>query len=79
MFFSTVAANTYSDVDKTWSQAQELLGFHKSQFYGKRLEFIRGMVSNRAVEAGEFFDVGYAEPFRAVEYRRGKSVTPDPE
>jgi len=79
MFFSTVAANTYSDVDKTWNQAQELLALHKSQFYGKRLEFIRGMVSDRAVDAGEFFGAGFAEPFRAVLYQEGRSVISDPE
>lgn len=66
LYFSTVAPNTFSDVGADWMEAQELLGVHKSQFYGEKLNLIKGIVSEYAVQAGEEFGVDFAEPFRAV-------------
>lgn len=72
LFFQTNGANTFADVDRQWGDAQDLLAVHKSQFFGERLQRIRAMVSERALEAGEKFGAGFAEPFRAVRYENGK-------
>lgn len=74
LWMSTVAPNTFSDVEKTWERAQDLLAVHASQFYGGRLQLIRGIVTQYAIEAGERFGVGYAEAFRAIRYERGKPL-----
>jgi LmbE family N-acetylglucosaminyl deacetylase len=76
LHFQTVAPNTFSDVDRTWGSAQDLLGVHRSQFFGERLAMIRNMVSENALEAGEKFQVGFAEPFRAMRYLGGRAEIP---
>ncbi|MBX3118302.1 MAG: PIG-L family deacetylase [Fimbriimonadaceae bacterium] len=72
MHFSTMGSNTAVDVSVFWSQAEELLAIHKSQFFGEKLERIRNTVSNNALNAGEQWGVAYAEPFRAVKLDIGK-------
>ena len=74
LWMSTVAPNTFSDVDKTWEKAQDLLAVHASQFYGERLRLIRGIVSQYAIESGETFGVSYAEAFRAIRYEKGNPL-----
>lgn len=66
MHYSTFGENTACDVSAYWAQAEDLLAVHKSQFFGEKLERIRNMVSNKAMEAGERFGTTYAEPLRAV-------------
>ena len=78
LFFQTNGPNTFADVDRNWSDAQDLLGVHKSQFFGERLERIKAMVSERALEAGDRFGVGFAEPFRAVWLEKGTPTVRTP-
>lgn len=70
MLFSTFGSNTALDVSKDWDRAQTLLGIHKSQFYGDKLIWIQNTVTNNAISAGEKYEMGYAEPFRAYEVNR---------
>lgn len=78
LFFQTNGPNTFADVDRHWGDAQDLLGVHKSQFFGERLERIKAMVSERALNAGEKFGAGFAEPFRAVYFSKGAVSTRAP-
>ena len=64
--FGTRAPNLYVDTSDLWEKRSELLAIHKSQFFGDRLEMIRGMVQERAMETGE---VGG--------FRNGRSVPRD--
>ncbi len=66
LHFATFGPNTAVDVSEFWPQAEELLGIHKSQFFGEKLERIRATVSDKAMTSGAEFGVTYAEPFRAV-------------
>jgi len=68
LYFSTVAPTSAVDVDRTWTQAQDLLAIHKSQFYGEKLKMIQGFVTQHALDTGEKFDLGFAEGFRAVKH-----------
>lgn len=67
--FGTRAPNLYVDTSGLWEKRSELLAIHKSQFFGGRLERVRGMVQGRAFAYGEEANVEMAEAFRASEIR----------
>lgn len=64
--FSTHAPNLWIDTSDLWDRRSDLLAIHKSQFYGERLERIRGMVYGRAEEDGRRGGFDLAEAFRAT-------------
>lgn len=66
MRFSTIAANYVRDITDDWPAKSELLAIHKSQFFGERLERVRGMVAGRAEEDGEAIGVPLGEGFRCT-------------
>jgi len=78
LFFQTNSPTTFADVDRQWSDVQNLLAVHKSQFFGERLERIRSTVSEHALEAGERFGASFAEPFRAVWFKNGVPTAQTP-
>lgn len=64
MRFSTMAPNFVRDITAEWDTKSELLGVHKSQFFGERLERVRNMVASRAEDDGERIGVALGEGFR---------------
>jgi LmbE family N-acetylglucosaminyl deacetylase len=67
MMFSTNAPNYISDVTEVWDARLKLLGIHKSQWTGQRLERVSNMISEHAIdEAGLAKDAQYGEGFRCV-------------
>lgn len=67
--FGTRAPNLYVDTSGLWEKRSELLAIHKSQFFGERLERVRGMVEGRAYEYGEEAGTEMAEAFRATKLK----------
>jgi len=68
LLFSSRAPNFVVDIEKVWAEKQALLAIHKSQFYGKRLEFIQNHRTDAAVADGELAGVTFGEAYRAVQY-----------
>lgn len=66
LLFATTSPNFYFDTTGTWQKREELLAIHKSQFYGEKLERIKGFVRSKAMEDGEKIGVETAESFRAI-------------
>lgn len=66
MRFSTMAPNYVRDITDDWPTKSDLLAVHASQFYGERLERIRGMVASRAESDGERIGVALGEGFRCT-------------
>lgn len=66
LLYSTEAPNFVPNVDKTVDAGIQLLATHKSQFSGKKLDFISGMLMSGWYEAAENAGGGYGVPLRAV-------------
>jgi LmbE family N-acetylglucosaminyl deacetylase len=64
--FATMAPNFWVDTTGTWEKRAELLGVHKSQFYGEKLQLIQGTIFDRATTEGEKIGAETAESFRAI-------------
>jgi LmbE family N-acetylglucosaminyl deacetylase len=62
--FSTLAPNYAVDVSKFWDERELLLGIHKSQFFGARLEMVRGMIEERSEAEGAKHGFEEGEAFR---------------
>lgn len=69
LLFSTMAPNFYFDTSGTWTKREELLAVHQSQFYGEKLERIKGFVMSKASEDGEKIGTETAESYRAIKLR----------
>ncbi len=69
MQFSTIAPNFIVDVSNQWDAQQQLLQIHSSQFHGKRLEMITGMVGEHALDEGKLRGYLMGEGFRCVKLR----------
>jgi hypothetical protein len=61
-----MAPNYWVDTTGTWEKRAELLGVHKSQFYGEKLQLIQGTIFDKATTEGEKIGAETAESFRAV-------------
>ncbi|CAN5453484.1 hypothetical protein BH11ARM1_BH11ARM1_11710 [soil metagenome] len=66
MMFSTMAPTTTRDVTNVWSERIELLGIHKSQWTGEKLDRIQGMITTTAQEQAADTMAAYGEDFRSV-------------
>ena len=66
LLFASTAKNYYVETGKYWTQRSELVAIHKSQFYGAKLDMIRGNLMEREMSDGEEAGVDMAEGFRAV-------------
>ena len=66
MMFQTNAPNYVADITDEWDAQQDLLKIHKSQFFGKHLDGIVGMVGDRALKDGARAGYTYGEGFHCV-------------
>ena len=64
--FNTLAPNFAVDVTNEWPRKRELLTIHKSQFNGKRLTQVEGIVTHSAESDGRLLGVRYAEGLRCT-------------
>lgn len=64
--YSTLAPNYVVDMSDEWPAKVELLKIHASQFNGEKLEFVKNMVEESAIEDGTRIDATYGEGFRAI-------------
>jgi LmbE family N-acetylglucosaminyl deacetylase len=69
LHYSTMAPNFWVDTTGFWDERVRLLGVHKSQFYGEKLERIKGMVYRWTSDAAEHTKGETAEAFRVVPLR----------
>jgi LmbE family N-acetylglucosaminyl deacetylase len=65
--YSTRAPNCWVDITRYWFGKKELVAVHESQFYGERLQWITGMLAERATEEGERAGLSMAESYRVFE------------
>ena len=72
LLYDSSAPNFTPDVTATVDQGEAMIGIHRSQFYGEKLERIKNWRLESWYEAGQAANVGYGVPFRAVR------VTPGP-
>lgn len=66
LMYSTEAPNFVPNVDKTVDAGISLLATHKSQFYGRKLDYLSSTLMGGWYEAAENFGGGYGVPLRAV-------------
>lgn len=71
LLFATQGPNTAADVTSRWPEVEQLLAIHKSQFYGEKLDRIRGFVKAYKQEAGMEFGPALADSFRACRLKAG--------
>jgi LmbE family N-acetylglucosaminyl deacetylase len=64
MRFASRGPNWFSDISDVWDAKSDLLAIHRSQFYGDKLERIRGTVEAMGEKEGEIGGVNLAEGFR---------------
>jgi LmbE family N-acetylglucosaminyl deacetylase len=69
LLFATNSPNFYFDTTGTWTKREELLAVHASQFYGEKLERIKGFVMSKAENEGEIIGTETAEAFRAIKLK----------
>jgi LmbE family N-acetylglucosaminyl deacetylase len=69
LFFATTAKNYFVDTSKYWDKRSELVSIHKSQFYGEKLERVRGMLYEKEMNDGEEAGSDLAEGFRAIKLK----------
>lgn len=72
--YSTTAPNTTLGVSSVWSEAQQNLGIHASQFFGSRLELIQLLTTSNAIESGATAGFTFGEAFRYEVWRDGKVI-----
>lgn len=69
LLFATTAKNYYVDTSKYWDKRAELVAIHKSQFYGSKLELIKGTLLDKEMSDGEQAGCELAEGFRAIKLK----------
>ena len=69
LLFATRATNFTPDVSKTIDQGIEMIGIHKSQFAGEKLERVKGMLFERWYNAGDAAGISVGVPLRAAKVR----------
>ena len=69
LLFATTAKNYFVDTSKYWDKRSELVAIHKSQFYGEKLERVRGMLYEKEMSDGEESNLELAEGFRAIKLK----------
>jgi LmbE family N-acetylglucosaminyl deacetylase len=69
LLFATNSPNFYFDTTGTWTKREELLAVHASQFYGEKLERVKGFVMSKAENEGEIIGTETAEAFRAIKLK----------
>ena len=69
LLFSTTAPNYTVDTSKYWEGRSRLVAIHKSQFYGEKLNLIRGMLYEKEMTDGEAAGFELGEGFRAVKLK----------
>lgn len=69
LLFATNAKNYYVDTSKYWPERSRIVAIHKSQFYGEKLDWVRGTLFEREMNDGEAAGFELAEGFRAIKLR----------
>jgi LmbE family N-acetylglucosaminyl deacetylase len=67
LLYDSAASNFVPDVSNTVDEGEAMIGIHKSQFYGKRLEIIKNSRLNYWYNAGQTANESYGVPLRAVQ------------
>ncbi len=69
LLFATNAKNFYVETTKNWEERSRLIAIHKSQFFGEKLDLIRGTLYEKAMNDGEEGGFELAEGFRAIKLK----------
>ena len=69
LLFSSTANNYVVDTSKYWEGRSRLVAIHKSQFYGEKLQWVRGTLFERSMNDGESGGFELGEGFRAIKLK----------